>query len=340
MRASILHEIDRGTFDYAATFPLSKHAEKFAVHVGDVKLVGVYLESWLARQRKHLKASTFNGYRKVVYGHLIPWFGDLKVSQVTKRGMRERLDALRSTNKTLANIQSVFRKALSDAIDDEVIDTNPLADWCYKRAEAPKLLKKVDPFSPDEVKAILAHCDGQGHNLLQFAFWTGMRTSELVALDWCDVDFERGVVTVSRAKTQSAIVPESPKTAAGNREIPLLRMAREALIDQMRYTFAAGKEVFQNPRTQDRWAGDQPIRKSLWVPALKRAGVRYRRPYQTRHTFASLMLMANENPMGVSALMGHRDWSMISRVYATWIPHADNVIGKRVEEMFSPTYQE
>jgi integrase len=53
----------------------------------------------------------------------------------------------------------------------------------------------------------------------------------------------------------------------------------------------------------------------MWVPAMKKAGVRYRRSYQTRHTYASMMLSADEHPMWVAKQMRHTDWSMIARVY-------------------------
>jgi integrase len=81
----------------------------------------------------------------------------------------------------------------------------------------------------DEQAVILAHLAGQGRNLIQFALWTGSRTSELVALDWGDVNFIRGVVVVSRAMTQQSAIAEVPKTDAGNREVKLLAAALEAL---------------------------------------------------------------------------------------------------------------
>src|SRR5262245_65741624 len=58
----------------------------------------------------------------------------------------------------------------------------------------------------------------------------------------------------------------------------------------------------------------------MWAPALRRAGVRYRKPYQTRHTYASMALMAGESPMWVARQMGHTDWSLTAKRYARWIP--------------------
>lgn len=81
----------------------------------------------------------------------------------------------------------------------------------------------------EEQVAILAALSGQGRNLVQFAFWTGLRTSELVALDWGDIDLVRGIVVVFRVLTQKANAAEPPKTVAGNRKVKLLKGALEAL---------------------------------------------------------------------------------------------------------------
>ncbi|MGH9168431.1 MAG: site-specific integrase, partial [Acidimicrobiia bacterium] len=56
---------------------------------------------------------------------------------------------------------------------------------------------------------------------------------------------------------------------------------------------------------------------------------RYRYPYQTRHTYASLMLSAGEDPTYIAAQMGHRDWAMIRRVYARWMPGVRADAGSR-----------
>jgi len=83
---------------------------------------------------------------------------------------------------------------------------------------------------------------------------------------------------------------EGTKTEAGRREVKLLVPAREALKAQKAYTYLKGAEVFQSPLTGERWKRDRRIREGMWTSGLKRAKVRYRNPYQTRHTYASMML--------------------------------------------------
>ncbi len=334
-KAAIEHAISIGTFDYSVTFPGSARAAKFAPEASRETVNG-FLTRWLEAKRKHIASSTFEGYRKLVELRLVPALGDQMLVDLKRKTVRDWLDKLEVGNKTLSNIQSCLRSALNDACEEELIESNPLAGWTYSRKEAPPKDDDVDPFSPEEQQAILAALTGQARNLVQFALWTGLRTSELVALEWGDVDWLRGEVMITRAMTQAAGgTAEVTKTTAGRRAVKLLRPALEALKAQKEHTFLADQEVFQNPRTLERWAGDQPIRKTMWMPAMKKSGVRYRRPYQTRHTYASMMLSAGEHPMWVAKQMGHTDWTMIARVYGRWMPAADVQAGSKAEQLWS-----
>lgn len=334
-KAAIEHAIAQETFDYSVTFPGSPRAAKFAPATSQ-ESVGGFLTRWLAGKQKHVSSSTFEGYRKIVGLRLVPALGHHLVVDLKRKTVRDWLDGLEISNKTLSNIQSCLRSALNDAVDEELLETNPLAGWTYARKEALPKSDDVDPFSPEEQQAILAALTGQAKNMVQFALWTGLRTSELVALDWGDVDWVRGEVMISRAMTQAAGgEAEVTKTAAGRRSVKLLHPALEALSAQKAHTFQADAEVFQNPRTLERWTGDQPIRKTMWRPAMTRAGVRYRRPYQTRHTYASMMLSAGEHPMWVAKQMGHTDWTMIARVYGRWMPSTTDSAGDKAVQKFS-----
>ncbi len=70
---------------------------------------------------------------------------------------------------------------------------------------------------------------------------------------------------------------------------------------------------------------------------MRKAGILYRRPYQTRHTFASMMLSADEHPMWVARQMTHSDWAMITRVCGRWMPSPDKTAGSKAEAIWSET---
>lgn len=70
-------------------------------------------------------------------------------------------------------------------------------------------------------------------NLIQFAFWSGLRTSELVALQWRDIDLERNRIFVCQAKVRGHL--KGTKTNAGTREVSPQHQAKEALLNQKTY---------------------------------------------------------------------------------------------------------
>jgi integrase len=333
-RASILEAIYRGAFDYATTFPDSKRAIALANQQGDVLLTKQYLHDWMMRTEKRLASSTALGYRKIINNILTPAFGHLMLSQIKRGVIRDWGAQQTCSNKRIANILSVLRSALEEAVEDDLIESNPLAGWIYANKEALKVKDDIDPFTAEEQAAILSILDGQAKNLIQFAFWTGLRTSELVALEWNDIDFTAGIVRVRRAKTQAAKQAETTKTKAGVRDVKLLSPALQSLIAQKSFTFLSGSVIFNNPRTNEPWEGDQPIRRTIWDTAIKKSGVRYRNPYQTRHTYASMMLTAGEHPMWVANQMGHADWGMIRQVYGRFIPNAVNDSGDKAVALF------
>lgn len=339
-KAKIEVDIAHGTFDYAKEFPDSSRVKIFAKKSGDVITVKECLYRWLewlrTRENKPIKASTLHNYKKIINNRLIPAFGHLKLTELTLDHVQEWISTCVCTRKTLYNLVSPLRSALVDAMYHRDIDHNILHGWTPNDRDIKKQSDyEVDPFKAEEQQAILNAMNGQGRNLFQFAFWTGLRTSEMVALDWDDVDMENRCIHVTKALTQVADTPEAPKTTAGKRDVKLLEPALKALKAQMRFTRLNNKEVFQNPETKARWAGDKPIRCSLWIPAVKKAGVRYRCPYQTRHTYASMMLSARENLMWVSKQMGHKDATTTLKRYGRFIPSGDDDQGSAAIRQFN-----
>src|SRR5690606_13227419 len=116
---------------------------------------------------------------------------------------------------------------------------------------------------------------------------------ELIALKWSDVDVKAAKLTVRRAIVDAH--EKGTKTWKGKRIIDLSTKAIEALQSQHEIT-AKSVRVFCHPRTE------LPLRKSqqirlLWISAVEKAEIRYRKPYQTRHTYASQMI---SRPGGVN----------------------------------------
>lgn len=330
LRCEILNTIERGTFSYADYFPQSNLARRFG-HVKTNITIGELLRDFLDQIKATREHSTYIGYKKVCEAHLIPYFGEVALQDLKPAFIREWIRGLQVTSKTVSNLLIPLRAIIEQALNDEYIKSNPLDKIVISKLLSKQTSKsnfKVDPFDKNEVKAILdATHHEQIRNLFQFAFFTGLRTSELIALEWEDIDLANGIIDVVRAVVKKQI--KGTKTIAGKRKVMLLPPAIEALNAQMKYTFDLGKRVFHNPRTNQPWETDHQIRRTAWVHTMKRAGVRYRNPYQTRHTYASMMLSGGENIMWVASQMGHVDTEMVMKTYGKWIPNDASKKGYR-----------
>lgn len=176
--------------------------------------------------------------------------------------------------------------------------------------------KAPDPFTTDEIEKIILHLDAPMGNQMTFAFWTGLRTGEIIGLRASDLQLDKNRILVRRSVSRGVL-----KTTKTNKQrwVHLLPPAKAALEAQLALFGAPGGWVFPNPFTKQRWKNESKITRR-WKRALAAAGIRYRRPYQTRHTFASMHLSSGENVMYVAQQMGHADWSMLIKVYGHWIP--------------------
>lgn len=230
----------------------------------------------------------------------------------------------------------------------EAIPKNPLA----LIKNFPVTQEEPDPFDLEELDRLI-NTSSNGHeqeiNYLKFNAWTGLRPEEMIALAWEDVDLERGIVKVQRARVRA--LNKRPKTKSGERVIELLEPALEALRAQKAHSYMMPaitieveertkkitresiRHVFLNSNTQYFFPNDGQYRQRFFQGHCRKAGIRYRPPVQLRHTFASQMLSHGANPAWIAYQMGHADWAMIRKVYARWIPHERNSEVDRMNKM-------
>ena len=250
LRGEILNAIALGTFNYADYFPQSKRARLFG-HVWIKATVGELLQDYMSIAAKTLEPSTVNGYQKVCDKHLFPVFGHIPLRELSPIIIRNWVIGLTITAKTVRNILTPLRNMLDQALNDGLIERHPLNKLVLSKLLNKKTIKsdwEVDPFDQDEIKAILNEADGQARNLFQFAFFTGLRTSELIALEWNDIDWFKGVVRISRAVVLKQ--EKGTKTKAGTRDILLLPPAAEALKAQKQAQQKAKTEQAINTPTK------------------------------------------------------------------------------------------
>lgn len=316
----IQNSIEKGVFVYAQYFPNSKKLSLFG-NVRKERAVIDYLTEYLKIcENRALSPSTLDGYKKcksaLIDLHKIP------VATLTPAMLKSWIQKQSTSLKTIRNRLSFLRSAIDEAVTDGLISLNPVSLVTASRYQTERSEHEkeyiVDPLSPAEVEALLAAAGNQQwENLFRFAINTGMRSSELCAIRWSDIDFIGKTAHVTVASVSG--VTKGTKTRAGKRKIELNDQAMVALANQKQFTFMKDVGIFEDPKTGDPWSGADAIRKKAWVPTLRKAGIRYRNPYQTRHTFATRHISQGANLFWLAGQMGHKGPEMLFRHYGSYL---------------------
>lgn len=321
----IHNQIERGTFVYAEYFPRSARLKLFG-NAAAGKTIKMYLDEYInICETRKLSPSTVGGYKKCCSA--LAALHSLPASELTPAAMKAWIQSRATTLKTIRNQLSFLRSALDEAVTDGVLQLNPVSLVTASRYQSDKSTTDsdyiVDPLSPAEVDALLSSAGNkQWENLFMFAIQTGLRSSELCALRWRDIDFIGKTAHVQNASVVGVI--KSTKTKAGTRKVELNDLAIMVLVNQKAFTFMKDNTIFEDPKTDSPWASADAIRKKAWVPTLRKAGIRYRNPYQTRHTFATRHISQGANLFWLAGQMGHKGPEMLFRHYGRYLKEYDN----------------
>lgn len=374
LRASVCYAIKTGVFDYAKQFPSSRNLEKFGEARQDLTIKEL-AEKFLALKETEVAKTSLNTYRAVIK-NILSIIGEKNLaSSINKEKLLEvRKELLTgyqipksnyivtqpgrsavTVNNHMTNLNAVFQFS---------VDNGYLADNPFKGISPLKESRTIpDPLSREEFIRLIDTCrNQQAKNLWCVSVYTGVRPGELCALGWEDIDLKNGTMMIRRnlAKDRFTV----PKTQAGtNRVIHLIKPAIDALRSQMTLTRLSKEHIIdvhlrEYGRTEkhkctfvfqpevsarvknygDHFTVDS-IRQ-MWDAAIKRAGLRHRKSYQSRHTYACWSLTAGANPAFIANQMGHADAQMVFQVYGKWMSENNNaqvaLLNTQLSE-FAPT---
>ena len=322
--ADVRRAIERGTFDYAEFFPHSTRASRLT----QANTLGQVGEMWLAAKGQLTPATKYQHEQA-----LEMWYSIL--------GKGAQIESL--TYQVISSKFGQYPWPSAKRANNALIPLRGVMEFYYmgpKSVNNPmqyvqnlKVVRKLpDPLVPSERDQILTfmrrNYDERVWAYFTVAFFTGMRPEELIAMKWGDIDFQDRVVRISRVRTFKGSERDGSKTHS-ERDVDLVDPAIEALSVMKKYTLmklndeGEPADVFENPVTRRAWHDERSQRDHYWKPALLRLGIRYRRAYATRHTYATAALMGGLRPAYIASQLGH-SLQMLLQVYARWVPQADD----------------
>lgn len=292
-----------------------------SVIVGDGALFQEVAQKYL----KHCEANTDSkkDYVSALNKHWMPHLALMPIQDITSDLIRDIISDIdfksdKTFNNCLVPLRGVFDKALELRLI--VPAENPMAMIKNKKVQS----GLPDPFTRAEMDALLSWLDKNLSDKDHFyywyfevAFWTGCRPSELYALRWKDIDWFNGSVIINKSRVRG-VEKQVTKTHTA-REVYLNDRSKRAFeaLDAMKLS---DDYVMICPETNEPFYNEKPARMRL-IEAMKSTRVRHRPAYNARHTYATMLLMSDVNPVFVANQLGHSLQMLIKR-YGRWL-HGD-----------------
>jgi integrase len=287
--------------------------------------LGGYLDHWLAQVvRPAVRWNTYKKYEQTVRLYLKPGLGRKPLSRVRVADVQAFLNRQIEAGHSIAKVQimrTVLGAAFTRAMREELVFTNPAHLATLPTAPA----SRNRPWSADEARRFLTVARNDPlYPAFVLLLVYGLRRGEVLGLAWEDVDLVDDMMRVGwqlqRIDGQLARVPV--KTAAGRRELPLVLIARDALIEQ------AERQAAARRRAGASWAGNdlifttrsgQPVEPRNLVRSFERlidrAGLRKIRLHDLRHTVATLLKALRVPQRDAMQILGHARISVTLEIY-------------------------
>ncbi|MDR2004129.1 MAG: site-specific integrase [Prevotella sp.] len=277
---------------------------------------------WIKYKEMFVKKSSMSAYVLLLENHLIPSFGSFE-KEIPENEVQEFvLDKIRTglSKKTVGDMLIVLKMILKFGKKQKQFDYNPFEDIVFPTENVKKQLEVLTITQTNTLINYLRDNFSFRNLGILIAISTGIRIGEVCALQWDDIDIERGVLTVSKTiqrvyvidgdKRKTELILDEPKTSSSNREIPLspdlMKIIKplEKIVNQEYFVLTNDKKPTE-PRTYRNYYLD--VMAQLELPPLKFHGL--------RHSFATRCINANIDIKTVSVLLGHSNITTTLNVY-------------------------
>lgn len=290
------------------------------------------------------KEATFSensrsNYRQCLNNHILPVLGDFPMKDITPAMLTKLLLDFQKSGKahsSAVKLYNILNGVFKMAFLDDSIQENPML-----RVTRPKPRKNEHvqeesekAYTVQQLRYIL-QCLGneplKWQAYINLVADTGMRRGEACGLQWSDVDFKKGTITIRRNLQYTSTVGVYVDTPKNRKSRPIdigpevIRLLRQLQTEQS--SKCISKWIFTQDSSADPMHPQSPTR------YFKKFGQRYEvedfHPHKLRHTSASIALTNGADVVSVSERLGHSDTAVTLRMYA----HANEESIKRAGQI-------
>ena len=296
---------------------------------------------WLV-EKPNLRPSSRAWYELALRRHVCPRIGRLRVADVSVDDIARLVAELQTegyAGSTITNILIPAGQVFDRAVRRGLMATNPVRR--LERHERPRIDRnEMRILDGDEITTLLQAARHPYRTLLATAIFTGLRSGELLGLQWQQLDFDKGLVRV-RHQVDRTGQQQPLKTQKGRRDV-LLTPALASLLREHRlrsphsvadaYVFARDNGRPMHPDTVRRCG----LQRTMLRAGLDQPGKPPLRFHDLRHTYASLLIAQGVNVAFVSRQLGHASITTTLNVYTHLFDHAEHAASviERLEDRF------
>jgi integrase len=263
------------------------------------------------RCRKH----TAQVYRSLFKNHVLPRWGKVFAENVKTAAVEDWLESYPHSRQIKAHVKGLMHILFREAIKWEMLDRNPvdLIRLSHKRLKTPKRLR------PEEIQGLAGQLAEPYKTMVLTVACLGLRSCELLALQWGDLDFLNFTVKIQRSVVQGEINP--PKTEDSEGVLPLHPALAELLkVHRQRSVYLQPTDfVFPGNSGKPAWGSE--IVKHYLKPAAARAGIQGKVGWHTfRHSYSTILREMGTDIKVQQSLLRHANITTTMNVYTEAVP--------------------
>lgn len=295
--------------------------------------VSQWLDEWVETYCKSLRPMTVEGYKQKIKTNIKPYFGAAPLSSLDNLKIQKYYNLLEAGDKdrkplspkSIQNVHGIFHRALKQAVIVGLIPSNPADNVKLPKVKKPDLAPLMDDDITRFLQAIKGH---RFERLYLLALFSGMRESEIMGLQWDDVDLDAGTITVCRQLQKLRSSNEYlflDETKNGKKRIAsiapsVVRVLKAQRAQQAEWKLAAGP-AWNNEHNlvfTDQLGGHLKHNTVFYdfKDVMASIGKPSTRFHDLRHSYAVNALQAGDSIKAVQEQLGHYSTAFTMDVYA------------------------
>ncbi len=290
------------------------------------------VENYLCDCEVRLKPTTYESKKYTIYSKLVPYFGEMKISDIDILTVRTwQNDIISHSNEYKPTYQKLLHNQLSAIMN--------YATKYYKLKENPARIcgsigkKNADTmqfWTVEEFNKFILSTEGDILNKTIFSllFFSGLREGELLALTLNDFDFERNTVSVTKtlANINGCDIIQTPKTPKSKRNVSLPHKIMQMVLEysKYQYDYSPTDRLFKTNKKKLLKAMDK---------YSKLAEVKRIRIHDLRHSYASMLINLNVSPLEIQERLGHENVETTLNTYSHLYPDKHSETTQLLEDL-------